>query len=255
MNCQYFNVNEGDNRMLKQLIAFVFGIGILSLFIIPINSKATETFEKFVDEAELTEMDDNIYNSKVNKTQSEASDAFIYNFDVSDSGKIIIALKNNTANIYDSEGCFEYCLNYSDISSGCITFWYNDNIIIYVFRGDTFIFLSEDGIIEKTCKFNGNESQLINTVTNTSVNEFDNYKYNAEKGNTLIKLLSFERNQLVQTNTNNGDTKIIFLYKGATGRVLKAWGVILLWIAAVVLFILYLKYEKKFKAFFRGLIT
>ena len=69
----------------------------------------------------------------------------IKSFDVSRLGNIIICLCNNSVNVYNKSGMFEYAVNYH-IDGDSFAFWLGEEVAIYLVRGGLIITLDNTGI-------------------------------------------------------------------------------------------------------------
>lgn len=230
--------------MGKQLVMYTTLLLSLSIILLPFTCTAFDATENYFDDSSLFEYADEARKEDFHKTSIETKNSFIENFDVSDSGDILICLENQTVNVYDSNGMFRFTIEYDSNSSSSMAFWHGNNIVIYIFREHICVFFNEDGTLAEIYEFGGNSSDLINGVIKKKKITVGNCTYTSEKSNILVSLSSRD-NQLTKQNNTTGEIETIYIYKKAGYRMLKFSIGIVLFISVFVLAILYIVNKKK----------
>ncbi len=224
--------------MDKQLILYVTLLFVLLIFLLPLHCSAIETSEIYLSDDDLTTYADQARKEDFYKTDDETQDAFIENFDVSNSGNILICLENDTVQIYDEDGTFQFAILYDSNGSGSMAFWNEENIVIYIYREHICVFFDADGTLGEIYEFNGDSTSLINSVLKKGAITLGDYTYSSEKSNFFV-LLSSRDNQLTKQNNLTGEINTIYLYKAAGYRMVKFSIKIALFISIIVIGFLY----------------
>lgn len=228
-------------RQLAIDIILLFGLFVTLL---PFTCTAFNAAEPYFDDSSLFEYADETRKEDFHKTDIETENCFIENFDISDSGDILICLENQTVNVYDSNGVFRFTIEYDSNSSSSMAFWYGNNIVIYIFREHICAFFNEDGTLTEIYEFKGDSSELINHVIKKNKITVDNYTYTSDKSN-ILAFLSSRDNRLTKQNLTTGEIETIYIYKKAGYRMLKFSIGIVLFISVFVLAALYIIHKKK----------
>lgn len=124
--------------MGKQLVSFTVILIVFFTFVCAFDCVAFESCaahdsaKSYFDESYLLRYADDLRKEDFQKIEEETKDAFIENFDVSEDGKALICLENDTVNVYDVDGGYEFTLKYDANGSSSMAFWYKDNIVIYI---------------------------------------------------------------------------------------------------------------------------
>lgn len=230
--------------MGKQLIVYIFLLFTFSTVLLSFDCNAFDVTETYLDDSNLFAYTDETRKEDFHKTDVETKNAFIENFDISDSGDILICLENQTINVYDDKGKFKFAIEYDSNSSSSMAFWQESNIVIYIFREHICVFFHEDGTLDEIYEFGGDSSGLINGVLKKKKITIDDCTYSSGKSNVLL-FLSSRDNQLTKQNNITGEIETIYSYKKAGYRMLKFSIGIILFISVFVLAILYLIHKEK----------
>lgn len=169
---------------------------------------------------DFTEIDASSVNISVSRSDTETENAFITNFDVSDSGRILVCLEKKSVNVYNSDGSFDYALNYTFHGSS-IAFWHGEEIVFYTYRGNHFTFLGEDGTIRKVCDYSGDEADIIRDIRNRHYISYGNVSYETVKNNPLLHFSTNYYDALVRNNLSEQN---IYAYDNSMSRLLTALG-------------------------------
>lgn len=230
--------------MGKRLIVYISLLSIFSTVLLSFDCNAFDIIESYLDDSNLFAYTDEIRKEDFHKTDVETKNAFIENFDISDSGDILICLENQTVNVYDNNGKFKFAIEYDSNSSSSMAFWQESNIVIYIFREHICVFFHEDGTLDEIYKFGGDSSSLINSVIKKKEITIDDCTYTSGKSNVLV-FLSSRDNQLTKQNNITNEIETIYIYKKAEFRMVKFSIGIILFISVFILAILYLVHKRK----------
>ena len=169
-------------------------------------------------ENELVDLDLSSTNITIIKSETEVKNLFIDNFDVSDFGKVLLCLEGAYINVYNADGSFDYSLSYN-YNASSVVFWSDQNIVIYTFRDDKFIYLDDDGNIIRVCGYTGDKSKLINTIRSNNKIAYQSETYELVKDNSLLKF-SNKYDTLIRTKSSK-DKQIIYAYYNSMERISK----------------------------------
>lgn len=135
------------------------------------------------------------------------------NFDVNERGMISIVTKSGTANpsvcVYDKEGVFQY--KYTVDTDGVIyTEWEEENLWIYIVRGDHAVLVDDKGMVLKVEK-------ILETKENTSYwfevwetkKAMGDKIYVARTGLGVLGLMANDYAQVVVTDAN-GEEEVLY---------------------------------------------
>ncbi|MCR4647236.1 MAG: hypothetical protein K5695_17825 [Oscillospiraceae bacterium] len=171
---------------------------------------------------------------------TEAEDGgYIQNFAVSDTGSIAICINSDCVNFYQKDGTFLYAVRY--YSSGMSrVFWYKDNPVIYLVRGNLCLIPYEAHQSIEVWEFTGSESDLLSETvfTNCSVNgtfyqmlPSDSF-LSRSKGYQLVMQNSGETQQVIYTDkkdARNAVFRLLLIIAVFLGTAVAIWKNIRLW--------------------------
>lgn len=194
--------------MGKKLIFLVYIFSVLILFVNPFNTHCST-----INELNWVESTDKTFDNCFHKSENMFEDMPVGNFDISDSGKLLLCLQHNCINIYDNQGNFEFSLNYNEIDGSSIAFWYGDDIVIYLFRANTFILIDNNCNVKKVYEFTEDDSSIINTFRNKKEIIYKEISYNLSGIKKLTRTDS-EGEKIIYTYHSNASIIIIIVLIG-----------------------------------------
>ncbi len=194
--------------MGKKLIFLVYIFSILILFVNPFDAYCSK-----IKKSDYVESTDRTFENCFYKSESVFEGMPVGNFDVSNSGKLLLCLQHNCINIYDNKGNFEYALSY-EIDGSSIAFWQEESIVIYIVRGSTFVLLDEncnvDNVYESTSDV---DSELIRKFRNVKEITHEGISYNLSGVKKLTRTDS-ESEKIIYTYHSDYSTIIMIILIG-----------------------------------------
>lgn len=169
-------------KMGRKLISLACIFLTIAFFAVP-----SDAYCSTIKQSDCAESADRTFEDCFYKSESMFGDMPVGNFDVSESGRLLLCLQQNCINVYDSHGNFEYALNY-DTDGSSRAFWQGENIVIYFIRENIFVLLDENCNVSKIYEYTGNDaSEFIISLDNTKEITHEGVTYNLSGVRKLMR--------------------------------------------------------------------
>lgn len=236
--------------VIHALLFKIFLIWILSILCLVKTGEAgspnNKRFE--VDEIDKVQQMDICGNMQLTYFQEESNiDMTIENFDVSEDGKVAIALTNHHIVVFDSNSKFLYGFSFNDPGT-CYVTWQEENVAIVTVRGSLLI----------TIDYNGNLvsiSKIVDSPNNTehgkyiiqTIKEVGGIRYEIKNNLGIFNILTNTYSQLVKTDTNGNIAILINARKTQMVRILITivFAVIIISTVMIIFIVEIKKYNRK----------
>ncbi len=150
----------------------------------------------------------------------------IINFDVSDSGSILVAYTNNRIAVYDEDYRF---LSGFIITNGSNYYvqWNEDDVQILFVRGSLCLEVSSQGAVKRGIKVNPSRAGLFDDLKNKdTVSTKDGFTFRVERGKNPLSVISGNHYiKLIKTGPDGSET---ILYDVTSASILRAIAFILI---------------------------
>lgn len=204
----------------KLRTSILFFLSLILLFSYPGFPVYADGNEMPMSEIDLTELK----NTDVEIIRKEVCSKNIKGVDISQDGEILVTLKENVINFYNSDAEFQFCIK-AAYSGTTIGFWYDDEIIIRFNRGDFALGLNKEGTVVSAYKIDNN------TESSKAYRELISQR-KITSGDYIYFFNS--RTQLYRTNLQEGDKEIVYKNNFAVKKTILHIFLVLLFFAIVV---------------------